>query len=96
MHPPAAIIHVTVGNAQGLHARPADLFARMANSFDSQVEVIKDGQRADGKSILEILTLAATHGSLLTIEARGVDAWEAVEALARLIEEEVPATETAE
>jgi phosphotransferase system HPr (HPr) family protein len=96
MHPPAAIIHVTVSNAQGLHARPADLFARLANRFDAKVELIKDGQRADGKSILEILSLAATRGSLLTIEARGVDAWEAVEALARLIEKEVPAAEPAD
>lgn len=78
---------VTIANPQGLHARPADLFSRLANRYDSTIEVIKDGQRVDGKSILDILMLAAVEGTTLTIVARGTDADEAVEALARLLDE---------
>ena len=76
---------VTIVNPQGLHARPADLFARLASRFAAKIEVVKDGQRANGKSILDILMLAAVCGSRLTIEARGGDAEEAVDALALLL-----------
>ena len=77
---------VVVSNPQGLHARPADLFARMASRFESTVEVVKDGTRADGKSILDILMLAAEQGTLLLIVARGADARQAVDALAGIVE----------
>jgi len=78
---------VVIANPQGLHARPADLFSRLASRFDSAVEVVKDGQRVDGKSILDVLMLAAVQGTTLTIVATGADASEAVEALARMVEE---------
>ena len=81
---------VTVLNPQGLHARAADLFARLPSRFVAQVWLIKDEQRANGKSILDILMLAAVEGSHLTIEADGGDAVEAVDALAGLLEREVP------
>ncbi len=87
---------VTVGNPQGLHARPADLFARLAKRFDSTIEVIKDGKRVDGKSILDVLTLGAGKGTPLTITASGNDAHEAVEALGRLVEHENPVEDLAD
>ena len=90
MSKPVARRKVTVSNPQGLHARPADLFARLANRFQSTIEVIKDGQRVDGKSILEVLTLAAARGTRLMIVARGNDAQEAVDALGHLVELENP------
>jgi phosphotransferase system HPr (HPr) family protein len=77
---------VTVINSQGLHARPADQFVRLAKQFHSTIEVEMDGELVDGKSILSILTLAATQGSELTIRASGDDAEEAVEALVEFIE----------
>ncbi len=77
---------VVVSNQQGLHARPADLFVKLAGQFESKIEVIKDNERVDGKSILEILTLAARQGTQLTIEATGPDADNALEALAELVE----------
>lgn len=86
---------VTIVNPQGLHARPADKFARLANRFVASVVVIKDEQRANGKSILDILMLAAECGSQLTIEASGGDAEEAVDALVFLLESKVSADETA-
>ena len=75
---------VIVGNPQGLHARPADLFVKLASRYQSTVVVIKDGERVDGKSILAILTLAAVQGTQLRIEATGPDAEDALTALAEL------------
>ena len=75
-----------VTNPQGIHARPADLFVKLAKQFQARVEVVCRRQRVDGKSILDILTLAAEKGTELTLEASGVDAAEALEALGKLIE----------
>jgi phosphotransferase system HPr (HPr) family protein len=85
MDPPTIRRAVTVTNPQGLHARPADLFARTALKFACRIEVIKGSERVDGKSIIAILTLAAEQGTELTIEAVGADAAEAVEMLASLV-----------
>jgi phosphocarrier protein len=77
---------VVVTNPQGLHARPADMFVKTASQYQSVVEVIKDGERVDGKSILAILTLAAVEGTQLEIVANGPDAQAALDALAQLVE----------
>lgn len=82
---------VRVANPIGLHIRPAYLIARLAGRYESAIEIIKDGQSVNGKSVLEILMLAATQGTLLTVVARGRDARQAVEALAPVIELETPA-----
>jgi phosphotransferase system HPr (HPr) family protein len=79
--------NVTVINEQGLHARPAEMFVRMANQFQAKIEVIKDGECVDGKSILEILTLFAVQGTQLSIRATGCDAPDAVKALTELVAE---------
>jgi phosphocarrier protein HPr len=76
---------VVITNPQGLHARPADGFVKLASQYQSTIEVIKDGERVNGKSILEILTLAAVEGSQLQIEAMGPDAQAAIDALADLV-----------
>ncbi len=81
---------VTLVNPQGLHMRPADMFVRTANRFSAEVQVAKGDQFVDGKSILSILTLAAECGSELTIVATGADASEAADALAALIDTDVP------
>lgn len=77
---------VVVANSQGLHARPADLLAREARKWQSRIELVADAQRADGKSILELLTLAAESGTRLVVEATGPDAREALEAIGVLFE----------
>ena len=78
---------VRVANPIGLHIRPAYLIARLAGRYESAIEIIKDGQSVNGKSVLEILMLAATQGTLLTILARGRDADQAVAALTPVIEQ---------
>lgn len=77
---------VVVGNRQGLHARPADLLAREARKWQSRIELVGKSQRADGKSILELLTLAAEAGTRLVVEATGPDAQEAIEAIGGLFD----------
>lgn len=81
-----AIRTITVTNPAGLHARPAELFARMALKYNARIEIIKDGQRSDAKSIWKILMLAAGVGTRLQLEAEGPDAHEALDALAALVE----------
>ena len=77
---------VVVANSQGLHARPADLLAREARRWQSRIELVAASQRVDGKSILEVLTLAAEAGTRIVIEATGPDAREALEAIGGLFE----------
>jgi phosphocarrier protein len=79
---------VRVANPVGLHIRPAYLIARLASRYESAIEIIKDGQSVNGKSVLEILMLAATQGTVLTVLARGRDADQAVAALTPVIEQE--------
>ena len=78
---------VMVQNAQGLHARPADLFVKTANRYSSSIEVTKGSETVYGKSILNILTLAAEQGTELKILAIGDHAHEALAALTELFEQ---------
>ena len=77
---------VVVANSQGLHARPADMLAREARKWQSRIELVAEAQRADGTSILEVLTLAAEAGTRLVVEATGPDAQQALEAIGSLFE----------
>ncbi len=77
---------VTVSNEEGFHARPASLFAQMANQFNARILVTRGEESVDGKSILSILTLGATKGVQLTIRAEGADADLAVQQLSHLVE----------
>jgi phosphocarrier protein len=79
---------------QGLHLRPAQLFSQLAERFQSEIEVVRDTLRVDGKSIMQLITLAGSPGVELIIEARGDDATEAVEALVRFIESGFAVEET--
>ena len=75
-----------IKNKFGLHARPSASFVQTANRFHSSVKVEKDGQVADGKSILDLMMLAAAQGTNITVKANGEDAQEALKALGDLIE----------
>ena len=76
---------VIIRNKLGLHARAAVKFVNTANRFGSEVRIEKDGSDVDGKSILGILTLAATQGSEITLLVSGEDEETALDALVRLI-----------
>jgi phosphocarrier protein HPr len=77
---------VRVGAPLGLHARAAARFVRAASRFQSAIRVAREGDTAEGKSIISLLRLAAPHGAELTIAAEGPDADAAVDALAQLVE----------
>jgi phosphocarrier protein len=77
----------TIVNQDGLHARPAARIVRLANSFESEIELSKDGVEVNGKSIMGVMMLAAECGSSITIRATGPDAEQAVAALAALVAE---------
>jgi phosphocarrier protein len=75
-----------ITNRQGLHARPAQLFAQTATQYKAEITLMRDNMRVDAKSIMHILTLGAVQGTTLTVEAKGDDADEAIEALWELIQ----------
>ncbi len=77
---------IEIKNKLGVHARAAALLVQTVNKFSAQVTFSKDGQIADGRSIMGVLTLAATQGSKIQIEASGPDAEQAVRAIERLID----------
>ncbi len=74
-----------IDNKLGLHARAAVKFVNLANRYISRVKIIKNGAKIDGKSILGILTLAATQGSIITLKVAGRDERAALNALAKLV-----------
>ena len=75
-----------IGSKLGLHARPAAIFVQTANRFEASVEVQKEDQKIDGKSIMGSMTLAAEMGSSIIVRTTGKDAAASMEALTKLIE----------
>ncbi len=73
-------------NTLGLHARAAAGFVKLSNRFSSDVKIIKNGYKVDGKSILGILSLAAARGTDIEIEISGDDAREAAASITEFIE----------
>ncbi|HKQ03644.1 MAG TPA: HPr family phosphocarrier protein [Blastocatellia bacterium] len=80
---------INISNRLGLHARASARLVRRATQFTSRIELERDdtGQRADGKSILSVLLLAAARGTWLIIRAEGEDEARAADALAELVEQ---------
>ncbi|HWD20592.1 MAG TPA: HPr family phosphocarrier protein [Verrucomicrobiae bacterium] len=75
----------TVLNKQGIHARPAASFVKIANRFSCNILVEKDGEQINGKSIMGLMMLAAGPGSKLTVHCEGEDCQEALAELEALI-----------
>ncbi len=77
---------ILIRNKLGLHARAAVKFVNTANRFGADVRILKDDSEIDGKSILGILTLAATQGSEIGLRIDGPDEEAAWAALSELID----------
>jgi phosphocarrier protein len=80
---------VTISNRLGLHARAAARLVRRASQFSSTVSLLREdtGETADGKSILSVLLLAASRGTILIIKTDGDDEARALDALVELVEQ---------
>ena len=76
---------VTLVNKLGLHARAAAKFVNLAKTFSSTVSLTKEGNEVDGKSIMNVMLLAAPLGSDLTLRVEGEDAQGAFESLLELV-----------
>ena len=76
---------LVVTNKLGVHARPAAMFVKVANRFQSDIMVEKDGETVNGKSIMGLMMLAAGPGSKLQVRATGPDAAQAVTEIEELL-----------
>lgn len=76
---------VVLENKTGLHARPASLFVKDASRYKSDINLIKDDQKYNAKSIMGLLSMGAGKADVLTIEAEGEDEKEAVTSLVKFI-----------
>ena len=76
---------VTILNRQGMHARPAMQLVETSSRFASDIHIHKGRQKVNAKSIMEVMTLEAVKDTVLTLEAEGEDAAEALDALETLI-----------
>jgi len=76
---------VEITNSRGLHARAAARFVRLAETFDADILVEKDGSEVPGTSIMGLMMLAAAPGSRITISVSGAEAQAALDALVALV-----------
>ena len=76
---------LTIVNKRGLHARAAAKFVQTAERFDAEITVTRDATTVGGTSIMGLMMLAASPGSVIRVTADGVDAQDALEALADLV-----------
>lgn len=76
---------LTIPNEDGLHARPAAKFVKLASRFKSEIWVEKDDEEINGKSIMGLMMLAAAQGAIIRISAEGEDADQALESLSGLV-----------
>lgn len=72
-------------NQYGIHARPAALFVKLASRYDADVAVEKGGNRVSGKSIMGLMTLEASRGSVITVSAEGPEAEMVLDELQALV-----------
>ncbi|OGS40123.1 MAG: phosphocarrier protein HPr [Elusimicrobia bacterium RIFOXYA2_FULL_69_6] len=75
---------LTITPKLGMHARPAGLFVREACRFRSEIFLSKDGNEVNGKSVMQLMLLAAEHGAKVVLRVSGPDEADAMAALEKL------------
>ena len=84
--PQDAVIRVLdIVNKKGLHARASAKFVQTVERFDANVRVTRGSETVGGTSIMGLMMLGAATGTSITVEATGLEATAAVDALARLV-----------
>jgi len=76
-----------ISNEHGIHARPTTAIVQKANQFKSNIDIIFNGATTDLKSIMGVLSLGVTRGSLITIRISGEDEAQAMKELSKLIKD---------
>lgn len=82
---PVTTLELDIINKLGLHARAAAKLVKLSSSFESNIDIEKDGQRVNSKSIMGVMMLAASCGSRVTLHASGSDENQALAAVSDLI-----------
>ena len=77
----------TIVNKRGLHARAAAKFVGLAQTFDAEINVSRNGQTVSGSSIMGLMMLAASPGTEIEVQAEGGDAAAALDAIQTMIED---------
>jgi phosphocarrier protein HPr len=77
--------YIEIINILGLHARASTKFTQTASQFASDIWISRNGRRVNAKSIMGVMMLAASKGSIVELEAEGADEREAIDALKMLI-----------
>jgi len=77
---------ITVSNRAGIHARPSAILVQTTKNFKSNIYMEKNNDRINAKSIMGIITLGASYGTVLKIIADGEDEEDAVDTIVRLFE----------
>lgn len=80
---------VTVANPEGLHMRVALMISECAKKYNATVTITKDSETVSARDILQVLTLGATPGVTLKIDAQGEQATEALNSICALFENKV-------
>ncbi len=80
-----SIAHFKIINQLGLHARAATKLVQLASTFPCEVEVSRDDQSANGKSVMGVLLLCGSKGTVIEVRATGERAEECVAAIGQLI-----------
>lgn len=78
-------VELEIKNRKGLHARAAAAFVKAIENLDARVEVERIGQAVDGCSIMGLMMLATSKGTVITVTAEGAEAQKALDELTRLI-----------
>jgi phosphotransferase system HPr (HPr) family protein len=74
----------TILNKLGLHARAAAKLVALSNNFESEIILVKDNKSADARSIMKLLMLSASKGSVLEVNITGKDQKEAMDSIEEL------------
>ncbi|KQL46736.1 PTS sugar transporter subunit IIA [Brevibacillus choshinensis] len=80
--------NIVVQLSQGLHARPAATFVKIATSFSSEIKLLKKEKIVNGKSIMGIMAAAIAKGEEITLIVDGADEKEAIAALEKILLEQ--------
>ncbi len=80
-----AVGHFRIVNQLGLHARAATKLVQLASKFPCEVELARDDQTANAKSVMGVLLLCGSKGTVLEVRARGEHAEECVQSIGELI-----------